>query len=66
MFKHLCGNYVGKLLLMAADRLSPESPGLLELKPKYDFSPTKTSEAVKEKAMAVIHFLIVRKEEIVS
>lgn len=53
-------------MLMAADRLSPESPGLLELKPKYDFSPTKTSEAVKEKAMAVIHFLIVRKEEIVS
>lgn len=51
---------------MAADRLSPESPGLLELKPKYDFSPTETSEAVKEKAMAVTHFLIVRKEEIVS
>lgn len=51
---------------VAADRLNPESPGLLELKPKYDFSPTKIMEAVKEKEMAVIHFLIVRKEEIVS
>lgn len=53
-------------MLVAADRLNPESLGLLELKPKCDFSPTKISEAVKGKAMAVIHFLIVRKKEIVS
>lgn len=51
---------------MAADRLNPESPGLLALKPKYGFPPTETTEAVKEKAAAVIHFPIVRKEEIVS
>lgn len=34
---------------MAAARWNPESPGLSELKPKYDFSPTKTTEAVKKK-----------------
>lgn len=47
LFKHLWGNYVGKLLPVAADRLNAESPGLSEPKPKYDFSPTKTTEAVK-------------------
>ena len=55
-----------KLLPGAADRLNRESLGLWELKPQYDFSPTKTTEAVREKETAVIHFLIVRKQKIVA
>lgn len=40
---------MGKPLFLDADKLNPESLGLLELKPKYDFSPTKITEAGKEK-----------------